>query len=125
MAELAPWPDVEAALEDILEDLAPTGTTTPAKLQETLPFIRIERFGGDDDRITDANLITIDTFAAVRADSKALAETIRARLLSGPLTTGSTTLDTTTTATAPSEVPWSDDQSIRRFSATYRITARR
>lgn len=125
MAEWTAFPDIEAALVTLLEDLATTDTATPANLQTAMPFIRVTRFGGADDRFTDSAAVNIDTFAATRADSLALAQTILQRLISGPQVVGTTTLDYTTTATAPNEVPWSDDQTIRRFSASYRLSARR
>lgn len=127
MAELANYADVEAALVTVLSDLATTGTVTPADLQTALPFVRIARRGGSDDRITDTATVDIDAFAASRTDSRLLADTIRARLIApGGLVSGAGVLiDQSSTATAPNEVPWSNDQSIRRFTATYRVTARR
>lgn len=85
------------------------------------------RIGGDDDRITDSATVNIDSLTAnnPRSSGRDLAESIRQRLISGPNVIGSVTIDFSSTATAPNEVPWSDDQTIRRFTATYRITARR
>ena len=126
MTDRSPFPDIEAALVDLFADLAGTGTVTPANLQDAMPFIRIQRFGGEDDGFTDASLVAIDAFSAVRADAYALAESIRQRLLANlPNIVDGITIDNATTATGPNEVQWSDDQTVRRFAASYRVTARR
>lgn len=131
MTDRAGFPDTARVVVDLLADLVGgcdnIGTDTPATtLQATLPYLRVQRIGGDDDGFTDSALVSIDAFAAIRSDAQALAEAVRQRLLSRPIpVTGGVTLDYASTATAPNEVPWSDDQSVRRFTASYRITARR
>lgn len=127
MTDRDPFPDIEAALVDLLLDLADggAGTVTPADLQGMMPYLRVQRFGGADDGITDALNVSIDAFAADRATSRALAEAVRQRLLTGPHVVGEATIDKAITLTAPNEVPWSDSQAVRRFTASYRVTARR
>lgn len=130
MTDRAGFPDSERIIVNLLADLvggcANIGTATPSTLQTTLPFIRVQRIGGDDDGFSDSALVAIDAFAADRDDARALAEAIRQRFLTpGPKVVVGGSIDGAVTATAPNEIPWSDDQEIRRFTASFRITARR
>lgn len=131
MTDRAAFPDTEAVLRDALVDLVAScdniGSATPSDLQTagTMPYIRVQRIGGEDDGFTDSALVAIDAFAGDRTTSITLAEAIRQRLISGPNTVDGGTIDRATTATAPNEVPWSDDQTVRRFTASYRVSARR
>lgn len=125
MTDRAPFPDVAAAMLTGLSDLAPTGIVTPPDLQESLPFLRIERTGGSDNSWTDTATIPVDAFASTYQDARDLAESVRQRLLTWPVNLGGVQFDHVTTLTAPNEVPWSTDQSIHRFTATYRVTVRR
>lgn len=132
MPEFAPFIDVEAALVDLLTDLvtnpADVGTVIPSDLQTRLAagrkVIRVRVIGGSDDRISDHPRVDIETFAATRADAKSLAETIRQRLISGGHRTAHGVIDHVATEVVPQEIPY-DDPAIRRWSATYRLTARR
>jgi hypothetical protein len=128
VTDLAGFPDLETAirtaLADLVTDLAHTGTVTPADLQQRLPFIRVRRFGGTDDRLTDQARVDVDYFAASRAAAWAGAEAVRQRLISRPLRVGAVVIDQVTTTTAPIEVPW-DDPNVRRVTAAYTASARR
>lgn len=130
MSDRAGFPDSERIVVNLLASLVSgcsnIGTATPADLQAMLPYIRVQRIGGDDDGFTDSALVAIDAFAATRDDARALAEAIRQRFITpGPKVVVGGSIDGAVTATAPNEIPWSDDQEIRRFTASYRITARR
>lgn len=124
MADLTVFPDIEAGLLELLADFGTCGTVVPADLDGTLPFVRVSRFGGGDDRISDTGFVDIDTFAVRRADAYQLAESVRQRLISGPhvLTVG--TFDVVGTNTGPHEVPWANT-GVRRFTAAYQVTTRR
>jgi hypothetical protein len=125
--QLASFPDIETAIMDLLEDLVGTdsiGTSTTPDLGNLLPFIRVTRFGGADDRITDTARVDIDVFGATRPDAYPLAETVRQRMLAAPHTVNGVVIGTVTTDAAPTEVPW-DDQLIRRWTASYQVKARR
>lgn len=125
-ADFGPFPDVEVVLVDLLSDLGETGTLTPANLQDVMPFIRVQRVAGADDKVTDRATVAIDSFAATRPAAVALAEAVRQRLISHPNPVpGVGTLDFAVTVTGPNELPWADTQSIRRFTATYRLSVRR
>lgn len=125
MTDRAPFPDIAAAMVTGLADLASTGVVTPSALQTSLPFLRIERTGGNDDSFTDTATIAIDAFDGTYQAALALAESVRQRLLTWPVNLGGVQFDHVATLTAPTEVSWSTDQSIRRFAATYRVTVRR
>lgn len=126
MTDRPPYPDVEVMLVDLLADLAPAGTVTPPNLQAAMPYLRVKRIGGTDDLWSDFALVAIDAFDADRVTAQTLAEAVRQRLLTFPhVVTGVGTLDRAETATGPNEVPWSEDQTVRRFTASYRVVARR
>ncbi|HVX20884.1 MAG TPA: hypothetical protein VHB02_06030 [Acidimicrobiales bacterium] len=124
MTDLAPFVDLELAVMDLLGDLAPTGTVTPPNLADELPFIRVTRYGGGDNLITDTARLDIDTFATSWPACKALAEQVRQRLLSWPHTTSAGVIDRVSTDTGPHQVPW-DNPNVRCFAAAYRVTGRR
>ena len=123
-----PFPDTERALVYLLADLAgglgSIGTETPANLGTRAKYVRVRRFGGTDDGITDLSIMDIDAFATDRTTAIATAEAIRDRLYTGPHHVDGVVLDRVVTSTSPREIPWSGDE-VRRWAATYRVTARR
>lgn len=120
------WPDVELALGDFLADLGTCGAETPLALQDSLPYIRLSRTGGGDDRmVTDTATVSVDVFAANPDDAKQLAETIRQRLLFGlPAKTAHGVLDFARTAVAAIQTPPTDSDNLRLAVASYVISAR-
>lgn len=121
---LSSFPDVQAILKDVLADFGTYGIQTDAHLEDKLPFVTSRELGGQDNRITDATTVDIDVFASSYA-GKGIAESIRQTLTAAPLVTATGIIDTCTTQTKPHEVPWTDGSTVRRWTATYRITARR
>ena len=126
MPDLAAFPDLEVAIIDLIEDLSNgnAGTETPASLETTLPFLRVLRSGGPDNRFTDSARITIDAFDSTRPLAHALAESVRQRLLSFPHVINGAVIDTVATNSGPTEIPWGDPV-VRRFVSSYVVTARR
>lgn len=122
------FPDVERNLVHLLADLVGgldhAGTETPGNLGDRLPYIRVRRFGGADDGISDAPVMDVDTFAGTRTAAVALAESVRDRLLAAPHHVDGVVLDHVITSTGPREIPWGGE-GVRRWAATYRVTARR
>ncbi len=119
------FPDVQRVLVDDLETLAGdehTGIQTPADLAGVLPFVRIMRTGGWSDRLNDFSTVDIDVFAGSYGEAEELAERVRQRLVGPPPPVGA--LDRVVCEVAPRELPWGLNE-IRRFGATYSITARR
>lgn len=101
--------------------IAATGVTVQLS---RLPFIRITRTGGGDDRITDNARVSIDAFAGTRADSYTLAEAVRQKMLVWPIVLSNCVIDRIITTTGPMEVPWGD-VNVRRRVATYTVSTRR
>lgn len=119
------FPDVQRVLVTDLEAIAGvdhTGTETPADLLGALPFIRVLRSGGASDRLNDFASVDIDVFAATYVQAERLAEEVRQRIVGPPPPVA--VLDRVRCEAGPRELPWGDGQ-IRRFGATYQVTARR
>ena len=120
------FPDAVRVLVDDLTALAGdghTGAQTPADLAGTLPFIRVTRFGGGADHVSDYPMVDVDVFAATYAAAQQLAEQVRARIVGPP--PAAALLDRVVCEQGPHELPWGDDSTVRRFGATYRVTTRR
>lgn len=124
MTDWGVFPDQEAAVIELISDLGTVDVTTPNDLQANLPFIRVGRIGGTDDRFTDAGHVDVDCFAVQRSDASALAALVHQRMLSFPHVLSDCVIDGVTTDASPNEVPWANT-AIRRFTASYRVTARR
>lgn len=124
MNNLAPFPDMEAALIELVQDLATADVETPSVLDDVLPFIRVTRIGGNDDFFTDSGRMDVDVFASQRTQASSLARTVRQRLGKGAVVLSDCVIDTVTTDVSPNEVPWGNP-TIKLFTASYRITARR
>jgi hypothetical protein len=124
MSDLAPFVDLELAVMQTITDLATTGTVTPDNLQTVTPFIRVSRIGGPDSLFIDSGRIDLDCFATTRSAAYSLAESCRQRLLTVPHVVSAGRIDSVTTDSGPHEVPWGDP-TVRRFTASYTVTARR
>ncbi|MGH3099320.1 MAG: hypothetical protein ACRDMV_25345, partial [Streptosporangiales bacterium] len=109
MTVLAPFPDVERIVADILDDLGTVGTETSTGLQDVLPFIRVNRVGGGDDRITDQPRVTVDVFTAGTTEAKDIAKEAQQRLTSEPHATDHGILDRATTETGPHPISAGDE----------------
>lgn len=128
-----PFPDIQAAMMDVIDAAGITGTDgtltsgveTPADFAGSLPFARVHRLGGGDDGITDSASVTIDVFASKYADAFGISEELRQIFTSGPISVGPAVLGYSTVVTGPLYIPWSANDSPRRFATTYRTTARR
>lgn len=125
MPLLAPFPPVERIVAAVVTDLGETGSETSTDLQDSLPFIRIRRIGGSDNRVTDTARIDVRVYDAELSDAFVLSETIRQLLISGPTATPHGVLDRAETEVAPQEVPGPDPDHYRVVSTTYRVSVRR
>lgn len=99
-------------------------TEAPADLETRLPFVLVALAGGSDNGVTDFSYLEIEVFAPTRPVAYALAEDIRARLLEAPHRVNGVLLDDVLTSIRPRRLPWANER-IRRYAATYRISARR
>lgn len=124
MTDNAPFPNIRAALIELLADLGTGGVRTPADLAGACPFILIRRNGGSDDRITDSAHIDIDVFAIQPSDAETLAEDVRQRLIAGPHSLTNCVIDRADCTFGPTAVPWSNTN-VSLVTASYLVTARR
>lgn len=124
MLVLDAFPDVQAMLHEVLSSYGTFGVQTDAHLLDKLPFIAAREIGGRDDRITDYTEVDIDVFTSGYS-GKELAEEIRQYITAGVIVTSVGQIDRATTSTKPHEIPWTDGSTVRRFTATYRLRARR
>lgn len=125
MPVLASFPLAARIVAALVDDLGTTGGETSTDLQSELPFIRVRRIGGADDRITDVARVDVRVYAEDLSDSETLSETIRQRLISGPAATAHGVMDRAFTEVGPQEVPGPDPDHYRVVSTTYRVSVRR
>ncbi|MGW5122969.1 phage tail termination protein [Streptomyces sp. NPDC004069] len=123
--DLAPFPDIEDLLVQALADLTQTGTVYPPDLERQLPFTRVRRVGGGDDRRTDTALVEVETAAGTRAQAWEMARKVQQRLTSGPLLVpGAGVMDRAQTEFGLRGV-LHDNPKVRCVLATYSVSARR
>lgn len=125
MPPLAPFPDAERLVAGLLGDLGTTGTETGPGLQDSLPYIRVRRTGGGDDRITDTADVEVAVFDSDATAAKTLAEQIRQVLTAGPARTSYGQLDRARATLGPQTIPATDSATLRLVTATYTISVRR
>ena len=124
------FPDVEVVLagllaERFLDDAAHAGSTTPANLDDRLPFVQVVRYGGGDDGVTDEAAVDVDWFATTRAEARRLAQRGHQFLTAGHHGAADTPLiDRITTVVGPIERPRLSG-TIRRFGGSYTVSTRR
>ncbi|MFJ6636567.1 hypothetical protein ACIQMR_35165 [Streptomyces sp. NPDC091376] len=114
-AVLAPW--VEATFD------ATGASATPDDLQDRLPFIRVERVGGSDDRFKGRPRVAVDVFAATADEARTLANDVRDALLflRGPV--NGAVISDVRCDSGPSRQPWANPE-IHRRGATYTVSLR-
>lgn len=121
------FPEVETLLVAYLETLVASSdqvnTETPADFTGLVPFIRAYRFGGGADRFTDFAEVQVDVFHPLRSVGLPLARQIQSLLLGPPPPVPM--LDRIECPLAPREMDWGDDETIRRWGATYTVVSRR
>lgn len=135
MSDLATFNDAESVVMDLLEQripgLAPgpddvihvTNVGVPNSVAD-YPYVRVTRISGGDDRISDYPRLDVEVFSPSRAQAWAIAEAIRAELLSFPHRVGGALIDRVRTESAPVRAIWTDP-TIHRLVATYTLSARR
>lgn len=135
MSMAEPFPDVElalvtgipAALADAGFADVTAGDSTPSNLEARAAtgFVRVGIVADPDDAITRRATVDVECFATTRARGYALGEAIRGIMLSRRAV-GGMLLDRVETVSGPKRVPWDENnEKIRRFLATYRISTRR
>ncbi|MEU3986185.1 hypothetical protein AB0F77_40020 [Streptomyces sp. NPDC026672] len=118
-------PDIEAVLNPWAEATfgVMAGAETPSDLENHLPFIRIERGGGIDERFTEHPRVFVDVFAAMADEARTLSNSLRDALLflRGPVN-GAVIRDVRCDS-GPSRQPWANDAIYRR-GASYTVSFR-
>lgn len=133
---LAPFPDPERAVADLLGDLVQAsypGARTLATIQSgKFPAVRVIRQpGGSRDRVTDRSVISVAVFAKDADSAKSIAEQCCQRLARGPFLsdvsfqTQHGRIDGATVDQAPQMVTASDVTAVQCATATYTISMRR
>lgn len=121
------FPDIETMMLELLTDLVGTdhvGTVAPAGLAEHLPYIRVNRYGGPDDGVTDFAVLDVDVFAARRTDAWSLCEQARTLLHVTPHHTAGGIVDSVRVRSGPQRLPW-DASDMSRFGMSVEATSRR
>ena len=133
MSEIALLPDMDIAMLDLLEAFALDGVSaanirttapTPGKAAE-LPGIQAYTYDGTADQLEGESVFDVHCFASGYAAASLLARTVDARLMRYPHRVGSVIFDRVETVSSPTEVEFVDDNTIRRFTATYTVSFRR
>ncbi|MFF4547260.1 hypothetical protein ACFY1J_24040 [Streptomyces sp. NPDC001406] len=127
MADLQPYPNIEALLVAGLGEFGSCGQTFPpaAELAGQLPFVRVRRLGGGDDLRTDKPRVDVEVAATTYAEAMRIALAVQQRLISGPLLVpGVGLMDRARTEMGPNEVTDADPHT-RHIVATYECHTRR
>nr|WSW58501.1 hypothetical protein OG513_07835 [Streptomyces sp. NBC_00998] len=112
---IAPW--LEATLD------VTAGAETPPDLEDRLPFLRVERIGGPDERFSAHPRIAVDVFAGTADEARSLAGLARDALifLHGPI--GEAVVRNVRCDAGPSRQPWANP-AVHRRGATYSVSLR-
>ncbi|MEU1254782.1 hypothetical protein ABZ445_16030 [Streptomyces chartreusis] len=118
-------PNIEAVLNPWAESTfdAMAGAETPDDLEAHLPFIRIERGGGSDQRFTEHPRVFVDVFAATADEARTLSDSIRDALLFLRGTVNGAVIRDIRCDSGPSRQPWANEE-IHRRGATYTVSFR-
>lgn len=125
---LAPFPDAEKVVMDLLSSVGPTSTVTGAVVSP--PAILIQRVGGTDDGVTDRPVVQVTCLGATRHDAWDMARQAQQVILAsaGTAVTGSLVsgvlVDTARTVTPPDQIP-DRNSALRPVAAQYRFGFRR
>jgi hypothetical protein len=118
------FPDVELALCELLEAVAPTVTATDQEIVP--PVIQVNRTGGGADQLglQDTAVVEVQCFGGDRPASAVLNSAVRTALSGAravPTSVGF--LDRIVESTAPIPIPYLD-QDLRRVASTWTVTSR-
>lgn len=112
-AVIAPWLELRLGIT--------AGAETPADLESRLPFIRVERIGGADERFTDHPRIALDVFASTADEARTASRHAHEALmfLHGPV--GWSVVRAVRCDAGPSRQPWANP-AVHRRGATYTVS---
>jgi hypothetical protein len=125
---LAPYPDIELVMLDLLRPLGKTVTATDAVIDP--PVVVVQRVGGTDDGVTDRPVVQITCLHTSRSAAWAMARQAQQIVLaaggnavSGTYVTG-VFIDSARTVTPPDQLT-DRNANLRPVSAQYRLGLRR
>lgn len=136
VTEIGILPDHSRALRDLVNELmadedalSDASISAPTPGESPLPAVQAYTYDGDADQTSGIFVADVHFFAATYAEASRLARTFDSRMMRYPHRVSSNgdsvLLDSVGTVSIPTEVPWVDDNSIRRFQATYSVSFRR
>ncbi|MFB7823881.1 hypothetical protein [Streptomyces hydrogenans] len=114
-AVLAPWLGTVLSVE--------YGAETPPDLEERIPFVRVERVGGADDRFRQHPRVAVDVFAATADEARAVSSAARDALIALRGEVRGAVVSDVRCDAGPSRQPWANPE-IHRRGATYTVTLR-
>ncbi len=132
-----PPASAEVAMDFVVEycgDAEVLDTNVGTRLPDTgltgrMPFVRINHFGGDDERLNLRPTFDLEVFASTYAKASDLARLIETRLVGYPFRVSSggrsVLVDRVEVLSPTVEVEWQQDSTIRRFQGTYQFSIRR
>lgn len=125
---LAPYPDAELVMLDLLRPTGKTVTATDAVI--AVKTIVVQRVGGTDDGVTDRPIVQVTCLAPTRAEAWAMARQVQQVVLAagGTAVSGQYVtdvfIDSTRTVTPPDQLP-DRNVNLRPVAAQYRLGLRR
>jgi len=136
MSDIAVLPDHSKAMRDLIDVLmADEGPLTAASVKAPtpgstpLPACQAYVWDGSADLTSGDFIVDVAFFATTYAEASRLSRKFDARFVRYPhrVSSGDSTvlLDRVTTNVIPNEVPFTEDDSVRRFQATYSVSFRR
>ena len=136
MSEIAALPDhsrvVRTLIDTLMADeptLAPANVKAPTPGVSPLPAAQAYVFDGNADLTEGDFLVDVAFFAKTYGEASRLAFKFDARFMGYPHRVSSAgsavLLDRVTTNVIPNEVPFTADDTVRRFQATYSVSFRR
>jgi hypothetical protein len=131
VTDLAPFPDAEQAVCDLLADLVTVtypGQRSLATIRAgQLPALRAVRTGGTDDEFTDSPVVAVAVFTDDPGSAKTIMEAVRQRAVSlrTAAAAGSGVFDGAVTVTGPLLVTPQDATVTQCATASFRFSMRR
>lgn len=98
------------------------GSVTPEDLEQRLPFLRVVRTGGTRSHLFDYPVVELDLFDVDEQTGAPRASAIVNRLLSKPPPHPG--LDAAACDPSFRELPWGDNENVRRWGATFYFETR-
>lgn len=120
------FPNIERLLAGIVAPavggLEHVGSQAPGDLEAYLPFVRVYRVGGPRTHLVDYPVVDVDLFAVDEVTGAPLASRIANLLLTKP--PPHPAIDMVACEPAFRELPWGDNEEVRRWGATFSFETR-